>query len=661
MGFIMHRNEKGGVLLVLVNIQDDMIELQKLGLLDKLLVDKTTKRHILWGTNAYRERGERYANDCEIFVTLVLFNNLGVIKTRARKAFEQQVGRTKLHGEVATPLWVCNKMIDAIDCEWFGIEHLPKDVWQHIDTLFQQTKKSWKKYVDNKRLEIACGEAPYLIQRYDGTNGMMISVEERTGILDRKLHVVSAYATTQEEWIHWAIRAVEATFGYEYQGDNLLIARVNVIKTFIEFYTYKWNEIPHIKLLNQLITKITWNLWQMDGLTGAIPCYMDSIEETSLFDELITTVTQPLCKIYDWRNLKKSILFSAMKGRQTGMKFDYVIGNPPYQEERENTSDKPIYNLFMDESFGVGAKVELITPGRFLFNAGKTPKDWNEKILNDEHFKVLYYEQKSENIFANTDIKGGVAITYRDSNKNFGPIKVFSQFEELRSITKKIIPYLKEGCLRDIIYLQNKFNLEELYKDYPNYKFLISSNGKERRIVTSSFNKLDVFKENKTLGSIAVLGLAGVNKRTTKWILSKYIEDNGNLEKYKIIVPKSNGSGAIGEILSTPLIGTPLIGTPLIGYTQSFIGIGAFDFKEDAEAALKYIKSKFARTLLGILKITKDNPPEKWRFVIKQDFTKNSDIDWSQPIANIDHQLYQKYGFNQEEINFIEKNVKEMK
>lgn len=152
------------------------------------------------------------------------------------------------------------------------------------------------------------------------------------------------------------------------------------------------------------------------------------------------------------------------------------------------------------------------------------------------------------------------------------------------------------------------------------------------------------------------MGLAGVNKRTTKWILSKYIEDNGNLEKYKIIVPKSNGSGAIGEILSTPLIGTPLI-----GYTQSFIGIGAFDFKEDAEAALKYIKSKFARTLLGILKITQDNPPEKWRFVIKQDFTKNSDIDWSQPIANIDHQLYQKYGFNQEEINFIEKNVKEMK
>ena len=284
---------------MLVNIQDDMIELQKLGLLDKLLVDKTTRRHILWGTNAYREYGERYAKYGEIFVTLVLFNHLDVIKTRVRRAFEQQVGRTKMHGEVSTPLWVCNKMIDAIDCDWFGMETFPIDAWQQVDTLFQQTKKSWKKYVDNKRLEITCGEAPYLVQRYDGTNGNMIPVEERTGILDRKLHVVSTYATTQDTWIHWAIRALEATFGYEYQGDNLLIARVNAIKTCIEFYTHRWNVIPDIKVLNQLTTKITWNLWQMDGLTDTIPCHMDSVEEISLFDEQnIKMNSQPRCRIY---------------------------------------------------------------------------------------------------------------------------------------------------------------------------------------------------------------------------------------------------------------------------------------------------------------------------------------------------------------------------
>ena len=145
---------------MLVNIQDDMIELQKLGLLDKLLADKTTKRHILWGTNAYREYGEQYAKYCEIFVTRILFHSFDVIKTRVRRDVKQQVGRTKMHGEVSTPLWVCNKMIDAIDCDWFTMKTLPIDAWQQVDTLFQQTKKSWKTYVDNKRLEITCGEAP---------------------------------------------------------------------------------------------------------------------------------------------------------------------------------------------------------------------------------------------------------------------------------------------------------------------------------------------------------------------------------------------------------------------------------------------------------------------------------------------------------------------
>ncbi len=125
--------------------------------------------------------------------------------------------------------------------------------------------------------------------------------------------------------------------------------------------------------------------------------------------------------------------------------------------------------------------------------------------------------------------------------------------------------------------------------------------------------------------------------------------------KYKVLIPKSNGSGAIGEVLSTPLIGEPLI-----GYTFSFIGIGAFDTYKEAEHLLKYIKTKFARTALGILKITQDNLPEKWKYVPLQDFTNNSDIDWSKSIPEIDKQLYAKYGLSEEEINFIEQNVKPM-
>lgn len=155
--------------------------------------------------------------------------------------------------------------------------------------------------------------------------------------------------------------------------------------------------------------------------------------------------------------------------------------------------------------------------------------------------------------------------------------------------------------------------------------------------------------------SIRILGLAGTNQRTYKWIRTAYVEDNGNLGTYKVILPKANGTGAIGEVLSTPLIGEPLI-----GYTQSFLGIGAFETKAEAQNCMKYIKSKFARVLLGILKITQDNPPEKWAYVPLQDFTPNSDIDWSQSVAGIDRQLYAKYGLDDDEIAFIESHVKEM-
>ena len=337
--------------------------------------------------------------------------------------------------------------------------------------------------------------------------------------------------------------------------------------------------------------------------------------------------------------------------------FDFVIGNPPYQEDAKDTSDKPVYNTFMDAAYGVAEKVELITPARFLFNAGKTPRVWNEERLADAHFKVLEYVQDSSRVFSNTDIKGGVAVTYRDVSKDYGAIGTYSAFEELNSVLRKVTPKLTSGILTDIMILQNRFDLDVLYSDYPEAKEQISSDGREKRIVTSSFNKLNMFRESKPdEESIRVLGLSQPgNKRIYKWILRKYVLDNGNLEKYKVVLPKSNGSGAIGEVLSTPLVGEPLV-----GYTQSFIGIGAFNTEAEANACLKYVKSKFARAMLGLLKITQDNPPEKWKYVPLQDFTSTSDIDWSKSVHEIDLQLYRKYGLDEKEIAFIESHVKEM-
>lgn len=340
--------------------------------------------------------------------------------------------------------------------------------------------------------------------------------------------------------------------------------------------------------------------------------------------------------------------------------FDFAIGNPPYHLATDNTSDKPVYNDFMDGSFEVAEKVELITPARFLFNAGKTPKAWNEKMLSDPHFKVLFYEQDSGKIFSNTDIMGGIAITYHDSSKEIGPIDSFSIFPEMNFILKKVISRSDFSTLDDLLIQQNRWNLDALYEDYPTYKGIIGSNGTERRLTTSIFSSLPIFMDSKKGESLKVVGLIK-NKRTIKYIDKKYIDSkHENLLKYKVVLPASNGSGAIGEVIPTPLIGEPIVCEPSVGFTQSFISFGAFEMQSEAEAACKYIKSKFARALLGTMKVTQHNHKGTWKNVPCQDFTSASDIDWSKSIHDIDHQLYRKYGLSDEEIAFIESHVKEM-
>ena len=343
------------------------------------------------------------------------------------------------------------------------------------------------------------------------------------------------------------------------------------------------------------------------------------------------------------------------------MKFDAIVGNPPYQimaTGDANGSD-PIYHLFIDAACKLGEKVSFIHPARFLFNAGKTPKDWNEKMLNDEHYKVVQYWANSGDVFPTVDIKGGVAVTYWDKNKTFEKIGTFVAHEPLRTALEKVLAIKGFKSLTDSIYPQNKYEFSTLYKDYPHYKNIIGSDGADKRLRPNAFDKLDVFKENQSKGEIPIHGLIK-NKRVIRFINSKYIEASENLDKYKVLVPKANGSGAIGEVLSTPMVGEPMVGEPMVGYTGSFIGIGAFETQEEAENCMKYIKTKFARAMLGTLKVTQDNPRETWLNVPLQDFTTNSDIDWSKSIPEIDKQLYKKYGLSAEEISFIESKVREM-
>ncbi|CRZ21365.1 Helicase A859L [Kingella kingae] len=337
------------------------------------------------------------------------------------------------------------------------------------------------------------------------------------------------------------------------------------------------------------------------------------------------------------------------------VKFDAIVGNPPYQENRDDTSDAAIYHYFYDLAKEVGEKYCLISPARFLFNAGQTPVEWNQKMLNDEHLKVVFYEQNSANIFPTPDIKGELAIVYRDEHKHFGKIGIFTHFPELNSILAKVTHRDDFEPIIPIMHLQQKFNLDTLYEDYPNLKSKIGSQGREKRLTTSIFSLNEIFTENETAeNNIKILGLIK-NQRVYRFINKKYLENHGTLYQWKVILPKSNGSGALGEVLSTPLVGTPLV-----GHTQSFISIGCFDDELLAEHCLKYVKTKFARTMLGVLKVTQDNNPPTWAYVPLQDFTAQSDIDWTASIADIDRQLYEKYGLSEAEIAFIESKVKAM-
>lgn len=380
--------------------------------------------------------------------------------------------------------------------------------------------------------------------------------------------------------------------------------------------------------------------------------FRDAKVNTHFFEDLVHQI----------KNRSEKFLLKIRNGesywkvnKDRSMKFDAVVGNPPYQDINEKTSDTPIYNLFMDISFKISDVVTFITPGRFLFNAGKTPKDWNNKILNDDHFKVVWYKSKSTDVFSNVDIKGGVVVSLRDTSQKFGKIGVFSAYADLTNIANKVTQSKDFSPITSIIQLQNKFDLETLYNERPELKNIIGSNGKEKRLTTPIFSQLDIFTDKPINDDdIRLFGLID-NKRVFKWVTKNYILQHDNLYKYKVLVPAANGSGQLGEMLSTPVI-IP----PNTGFTFSFISFGSFESEIEAISALKYVKTRFLRALLGVLKVTQHNLPSTWSKIPLQNFSDASDIDWSLSISEIDKQLFVKYNLAQNEIDFINKMIKPM-
>lgn len=307
----------------MIDIIEDEIASMSEELLDALLKDRTTKKNICWATDHYMSRGSAYYPQEPITKELVTGSNKKLIQPRVAKSHEMQLKRTKEKAEVFTPSWVCNEQNNLVDDAWFGrkgvfnisLEHSWKSTNEKI--IFPEGKK-WTDYVDSKRLEISCGEAPYLVSRYDTVSGEEIPLQERIGLLDRKLRIVNENTDSEDEWIKWATRAYQSTYGYEYQGDNVLIARENLLYTFIENMEYKFGHKPNLSLLKQIARIISWNIWQMDGMTLTAPFSERprAVTQMSLFDfidmdgEGKKQDNEPIpCKIFDWRSKKRGQSF----------------------------------------------------------------------------------------------------------------------------------------------------------------------------------------------------------------------------------------------------------------------------------------------------------------------------------------------------------------
>ena len=354
------------------------------------------------------------------------------------------------------------------------------------------------------------------------------------------------------------------------------------------------------------------------------------------------------------------------------MKFDVVIGNPPYQENDNgkrddgsaNASASPIYHNFIENAERISDMQCFVIPSRWAMGAGKGLKKFTEKMMEDKDIQAFHYFTNPKDVFPDNDIKGGICYFVRKVGHNAPAcISVYNDegiFESERYLNSNgtgiFIPYAELASILEkvqnrTIDLEN-YNIQKIVSVLKPYglrtDFLKNQSKYGLPSVQDSKQKDD---------DIEVLGLGDKNKRISRWIPVNYPLPKGSnaVHCWKVFVPKAYGAGAIGEVIPTPILGTPIQIS-----TETYLRIGKFKTQEEAEAMLKYLKSKFFRALVGILKITQDAPNRVYSFVPIQNFTNNSDIDWSQSIARIDQQLYKKYGLSEKEIAFIEEKVKEM-
>jgi len=598
-------------------------------LLKILLQDKTTGRYIRWACDEYAKYGEAYTAEKEIFPELITGPNTKIIQPRIAKSKEDQLNRTRKSAEVFTPSWICAEMNNLCDEEWFGEPNVFNQVidknWEPTlhKISFKETNKrkkaEWQRYVDSKRLEITCGEAPFLVSRYDTTTGEVLPIIKRIGLLDRKLRIVNENTDNEADWFVWTKRAYESTYGYEYQGDNLLLARENLLWTFIDNYKYKFQQFPAIAHLKQIANVIAWNIWQMDGLKECAPFVASEASQLELFNDLPTLSFPIICRVKDWRN-KLVFYFRDLKGDKK-MKFDYVIGNPPYQVEDggAGSSASPVYNLFVKSAKMLEPSyISMIIPARWM-SGGKGLDDFRDEMLNDDNISMLVDYFDSNLCFPNVDISGGICY-FLWSKKHHGDCKIFNC--DKANTNMSVRPLLESNTSSFIRFNQaisiyhkiQKFN-EESFSN-------IVSSRKPYGFSTNVSN----FPENMTMNC---------NIKMFAYPKNRYVgyEDiKNNLESvdmFKVFIAKAYGERGNFPYL---VIGKPFIGQPQTCASETYLQIGPFNSEREANNVISYMNSKFFRFLVLLKKNTQNAAKSVYEFVPMQNFSE----DWN------DDKLYKK-------------------
>lgn len=299
-------------------------------LLKILLSDKTTKKFIRWGTDNYKSYGPEYYTDQEMKPEFVTGSHSMIIRPRVAKETDEQVKRTRDKAEVFTPSWVCNEQNNLVDEAWFG----RKDVfnkagqksWVTTEGQIEFPRdKIWKDYIDARRMEISCGEAPYLASRYDTVTGNVIPLHDRIGLIDRKMRILNENAASDKEWNSWCIRAFQSCYGYDFSGDNVLLARENLLYTYVDYYQERYGREPSLIEMKKIANIVAWNIWQMNGITMTAPySKAEPVYHQMTMFELIGAddgsenaekeINEEPCRIFDWRS-NESLEFRSLVDR----------------------------------------------------------------------------------------------------------------------------------------------------------------------------------------------------------------------------------------------------------------------------------------------------------------------------------------------------------